>query len=677
MQTTTVLAITLAAIAALLLVFFQYYYKSELKGKLRFWLSLLRFITVFGTLLLLVNPKFIKKDFFLEKSNLIVLVDNSSSIKNTIGEDQVNSSLENIKGSTELAEKFNLHYYKFGKETKLLDSLDFNEKVTDISKSLKTLNTIFGHSESGVVLLSDGNATLGEDYGFYGRKQKLPIFPIVLGDTTHYEDLKIVQINSNKYAFLKNKFPVEIFVSYEGNNDVKSLLNVTMNGKNVHSQRLDLSNKQNSKSVTVLLNATTVGLKTLRVSLESLENEKNTVNNTKNIAIEVIDEKTNVAIVSDIIHPDIGVLKKSIESNEQRSVTIINPKSKDNDLKDIDVMILYQPTPTFQGIYDLIAKSNIPTFTITGPKTNWSFLNNVQNSFTKNSFGQSEEVIPSLNNSFGKFILPEIPFENYPPLETNLGETMIIKSHEVLLSQIIKGNDIGEPLLALLDMDKRREAVLFGENIWKWRVQNYRERQNFEDFDEYIGKIIFYLSISEPKNRLVLNYESFYDQGKEAKISVTYFDESFTFDPNAQITLELKRRDDGTTQEFPMLLKGRSYEADLNNLSPGEYDFTVKVIDGNLMKSGRFSIMDYNVEQQFTTSDQHKLKRLADETNGSLFYPSEIVDLIGYLKDNAKFKPVQKSNQNVVSLVDFRFLLGIIIAALAIEWIIRKYNGLT
>ncbi|MRX63950.1 VWA domain-containing protein [Maribacter luteus] len=677
MQTTTVLAITLAAIAALLLVFFQYYYKSELKGKLRFWLSLLRFIAIFGTLLLLVNPKFIKKDFFLEKSNLIVLVDNSSSINNTIGEGHVNSSLENIKGSTELAEKFNLHYYKFGKETKLLDSLDFNEKVTDISKSLKTLNTIFGHSESGVVLLSDGNATLGEDYEFYGRKQKLPIFPIVLGDTTHYEDLKIVQINSNKYAFLKNKFPVEIFVSYEGNNDVKSLLNVTMNGKNVHSQRMDLSNKQNSKSVTVLLNAATVGLKTLRVSLESLENEKNIVNNTKNIAIEVIDEKTNVAIVSDIIHPDIGVLKKSIESNEQRSVTIINPKSKDNDLKDIDLMILYQPTPTFQGIYDLIAKSNIPTFTITGPKTNWSFLNKVQNSFTKNSFGQSEEVIPSLNNSFGKFILPEIQFENFPPLETNLGETMIIKSHEVLLSQIIKGNDIGEPLLALLDMDKRREAVLFGENIWKWRVQNYRERQNFEDFDELIGKIIFYLSISEPKNRLVLNYESFYDQGKEAKISVTYFDESFTFDPNAQITLELKRRDDGTAQEFPMLLKGRSYEADLNNLSPGEYDFTVKVIDGNLMKSGRFSIMDYNVEQQFTTSDQHKLKRLADETGGSLFYPSEIVGLIGNLKDNAKFKPVQKSNQNVVSLVDFRFLLGIIIAALAIEWIIRKYNGLT
>ncbi|WP_282054825.1 VWA domain-containing protein [Maribacter luteus] len=677
MQTTTVLAITLAAIAALLLVFFQYYYKSELKGKLRFWLSLLRFIAIFGTLLLLVNPKFIKKDFFLEKSNLIVLVDNSSSINNTIGEGQVNSSLENIKGSTELAEKFNLHYYKFGKETKLLDSLDFNEKVTDISKSLKTLNTIFGHSESGVVLLSDGNATLGEDYEFYGRKQKLPIFPIVLGDTTHYEDLKIVQINSNKYAFLKNKFPVEIFVSYEGNNDVKSLLNVTMNGKNVHSQRMDLSNRQNSKSVTVLLNATTVGLKTLRVSLEPLENEKNTVNNTKNIAIEVIDEKTNVAIVSDIIHPDIGVLKKSIESNEQRSVTIINPKSKDNDLKDIDLMILYQPTPTFQGIYDLIAKSNIPTFTITGPKTNWSFLNKVQNSFTKNSFGQSEEVIPSLNNSFGKFILPEIQFENFPPLETNLGETMIIKSHEVLLSQIIKGNDIGEPLLTLLDMDKRREAVLFGENIWKWRVQNYRERQNFEDFDELIGKIIFYLSISEPKNRLVLNYESFYDQGKEAKISVTYFDESFTFDPNAQITLELKRRDDGTAQEFPMLLKGRSYEADLNNLSPGEYDFTVKVIDGNLMKSGRFSIMDYNVEQQFTTSDQHKLKRLAEESGGSLFYPSEIVGLIGNLKDNPKFKPVQKSNQNVVSLVDFRFLLGIIIAALAIEWIIRKYNGLT
>jgi len=41
-----------------------------------------------------------------------------------------------------------------------------------------------------------------------------------------------------------------------------------------------------------------------------------------------------------------------------------------------------------------------------------------------------------------------------------------------------------------------------------------------------------------------------------------------------------------------------------------------------------------------------------------------------------RFLPVQKSEQNIVSLIDFRVLLALIAATLAIEWFIRKYNGL-
>ena len=41
------------------------------------------------------------------------------------------------------------------------------------------------------------------------------------------------------------------------------------------------------------------------------------------------------------------------------------------------------------------------------------------------------------------------------------------------------------------------------------------------------------------------------------------------------------------------------------------------------------------------------------------------------------YVPTQKSKQIVVPLIDFKFLLGLIIAALSLEWFIRKYNGLT
>ena len=43
MQTTTLLLVFAAALAALALVFFQYYFKAKRKGKLAFLLSVLRF----------------------------------------------------------------------------------------------------------------------------------------------------------------------------------------------------------------------------------------------------------------------------------------------------------------------------------------------------------------------------------------------------------------------------------------------------------------------------------------------------------------------------------------------------------------------------------------------------------------------------------------------------------
>ena len=676
MQTTTVLLIILAAVLAMVIVLFQYFYKVKNKGSLRLWLSFLRFLSLFSVFLLLVNPKFTKKDYTLEKSNLILLVDNSSSIKLNTADNSVDSILKIIKASNRLKDKFNIEQYRFGKDLSNSDTISFLDTNTDIAKALKSLNTIFGNRKSAVVLFSDGNSTIGEDYEYYGKNQNFPIYPIVLGDTTTFEDLKITQVNANKYAFLKNKYPIETFVSYEGKANVKANLNVFVDGIKTYSQNLELSANDNSKVITSLLNAGSVGLKTIRISVEPLINEKNIINNQKNISIEVIDEKTNIAIISDMLHPDIGALKKAIESNEQRSVTILKPNVSEKVLDDMDIFILYQPNASFRGIYEYIKKRKVNIFTISGPNTDWNFLNSIQNSFTKNSYGQTEEVTPLVDRGFSIFDISNFEVQNYPPLETNLGEVIINKAHDILLGQKIKGTEINEPLLALVGSDLDREAILFGENLWKWRVQGYREYQNFNSFDEIMGKIILYLSTNESRSRLLVDYKSFYEGNNEVKISATYFDETFSFDPGASINLILKAKGANTTKELPMLLKGNSYEADLGNIASGEYDFTIDVVNENLSKSGRFNILDFDVEKQFSSSNYKKLERLAANTKGKLYYPSSAEELLQDLITEDNFKPIQKSNQNVVSLVDFRFLLGIIIASLTAEWFIRKYNGL-
>src|SRR5690625_3920393 len=79
MPTTTLLLIVLAIILAAGLAGWQYYIG---KRQSRWWsYAILRFITYFCLLLLLINPKINQQNYTLEKPDLILAVDNSRSIK--------------------------------------------------------------------------------------------------------------------------------------------------------------------------------------------------------------------------------------------------------------------------------------------------------------------------------------------------------------------------------------------------------------------------------------------------------------------------------------------------------------------------------------------------------------------------------------------------------------------
>ena len=636
----------------------------------------MRFIALFCVFLLLINPKITKENYSLERANLIILADNTSSIGQANGVNQLINAKKLIKENTNISEKFNVSEYVFGNELNSLDSLSFTEKATNIGRALSSLNEIFAGSTAAILILTDGNQTLGEDYEFYAGRQKFPIFPLVVGDTTSYQDIRIDQVNTNKYAFLKNKYPIEIFVSYQGNNTASTVLTISEAGKNLYRKQIVLNEVENSQIISTVLDATTVGIKNIRISLSPLENERNITNNSRQIGIEVIDEKTNIALISNILHPDLGTLKKAIESNEQRSVSIIKPSLSSNELEEFDLFIIYQPDTSFEKVYSYIESKGANIFTITGPKTDWTFLNKVQNSFQKNSYDQQEEVTPVLNSGFTHFDITDLVVSEFPPLETTLGELLITASYENMLSQRIKGVDLNEPLFTILETNLRREAILLGENIWKWRVQSYREDQNFKKFDGFISKVILFLANSKPRSRLTLEYENIYQGLNEATIKATYFDETFVFDNNATINVVLNSIENNTSRQIPMLLKKGYYEADISTLPSGDYSFTASVKDENLTKTGKFTILEYDLEQQLLSSNYKKLGRLAKSTNATLYFPSEASEFIEEIIKDNRFVPIQKSKQNVVSLIDFKILLVIIAAALTAEWFIRKYNGL-
>ena len=672
----TILYIIIAATVSLAVAVFMYGYRTTHSPRHRWLFGTLRFISFFLLFLLIINPKFRSETYTVEKPKLPVLIDNSASVTALEQRENAENFVDFLKSSEDLNDKFDIRYYGFGSELNTSDSLSFTERNTNIRKALSGINSVYQGDIAPVVLITDGNQTYGADYEYSGSTVKNPVYPIILGDSTQYTDLRIEQLNTNRYAFLKNQFPVEVVLIYNGADSQSSSFVVTQAGNTVYRENISYTETNNSKTISFTLPANSVGLQRYSAQIIPLQEEKNKQNNTKQFAVEVIDQATNVLVVSSIIHPDLGALRKAITSNEQRSISFSKPAEAANQLNDYQLIILYQPDRSFSSVYSEINKLKKNTFTISGTETDWNYLNSVSGSFEKDASFQNELVTAAFNPNYGTFGTEDLGFDNFPPLNTAFGELLITVPHEILLDQYIDGIASGSALLATIEQDGQRQAILDGEDFWRWRAQVYLKDGSFEAFDEFMGKLVQYLASNKRRSRLEVSNETFYYNNNPIKISAQYFDSNYVFDSRALLQIRVTNTETNEQFTFPMLLKGNYYEVDLNSLPAGSYNFTVAVDSETVSRSGNFSILDFNVEQQFLNADVTKLQRFATNTSGEAFFVTEANRLQDALMKDERYQAIQKSEQKIVPLIDWKYLLLFIVLLLSTEWFIRKYNGL-
>ena len=675
MNSQTIIFIVISGIIALLLALFQYIYKSK-KSKVKLWLAVLRFVSIFAILLLLVNPKFEAVSYYEEKPNLVIALDNSESVAYLKQDEKAKTAFQNLISSTELQNKFNIKTFKFGENVlSSIDSFYFNERQTNISGFFNNYNELYKNTISPVILISDGNQTIGNDYKYIVKKNQ-PVYPIILGDTSTFSDLRIGQVNVNRYAYLKNKFPVEIITNYSGIEPTTGSLNIRLGNSIVFAKKIEFNANKTSEIVKANLNASNIGIKNYKVEIAPLENEKNKVNNYKNFAIEIIDQKTNIALVTENLHPDLGVLKKAIESNEQRSVSILKPKEFISQSIDFNLVILFSPNNRFNSVYERILNQKLNTFTISGSSTDWNFVNDSQSLFKQEVTNQSEDYQPELNPNFGVFIVDNITFIDYPPLESDFGNTTFLVPQETILYKTINGINTEESLLSTFEINNQKHALLNGEGIWRWRAQCYLNTDSFEGFDNFIGKFVQYLSSNKKRQRLSLDYKSFYNQNENIIVNAQFFNKNYEFDTNSNLQITYVNEETNVSKTLPLLLNNTSYRIDLSGIEPGDYNFSIKSNDEPISSSGNFTILAYNVEQQFLNADVTKLQSVATNTNAKSYFIDEYNTIISDLVSDERYATIQKSKRNRIPIIDWKYLLSLIALALSLEWCIRKYNGL-
>ena len=678
MDTSTFLWIIAAAAVAFAFAVFQYRIGSKDRTKRTLIYGILRFLSVFGLLLLLVNPKWTQVSYYNEKPSLAIAVDNSKSVAHLGYDSQVGEVVNRFRESELLNDNFDVQLFKFGDELRLLDSLDYTDKQTNLANAFHSLQPLYKKGVAPTIVISDGNQTFGRDYQYEAKELEQAIYPMVVGDTIQYSDSKVERVNVNRYAYINNKFPVEVFLKNTGQRANKNaVLKIKSGTKTVHTETVIFSNDNSSIIRSVLLPADRVGLSRYTVSISPEKSEKNKENNYRNFAIEVIDQKTKVLLISNKVHPDVGMFKKSIESNSLRELTILNTTESAGKLNDYQLILLYQPDEQFAQVYKELKSLNKNNIVVTGSQTNWGFVNQAQDNAYIEITGQTENVQGVLNTNFSSFTIPDIGFSDFPPLVTAFGEVNFKSEADIALFQRIGRITTEQPLIAASESNGQRVVYLLGEGLWKWRAQSFRDKRSFQEFDNFIDKLVQYAASNKLKSRLDVSYDSFYYGNSAIKISAQYFDKNYVFDGRASLKATITNKKSEEKYTAPFLLKGNYYELDLSNLEAGDYNFNVAVTGKSLSRSGTFTIIPFEAELQFLNADINALKQLASQTQASLYTIDQAESLIASLVNDERYRPVQKSNEKVVPLIDRKWLLGLVILFLAIEWFMRKYNGLT
>lgn len=644
-----------------------------------------RFISIFAMLLLILSPIVNSISTYIEKPIIIIANDNSESVK--INSDstllqKLPSSIDSM--INQLSENYDVKTLSFSNQIDDTLKYSYDGKITSFSNLFKEIDNRFANQNIGALIIaSDGIYNEGSNPYYNAKNLNYPIYTIALGDSSEQNDIYLKEVISNKIAFLGNKFPVQLFYTTTGLKGQESKLIVTQNDNQIFTKPVIISNDNYSETVNFEIEAKSPGIQHYKIEIVPLNNEANIKNNEKKLAIDVIDNRQKILILSNSTHPDIGALKSALSSNQNFEIECFNINDFKNNVSQYNLIILHQLPSATNNITSILAeinKSKIPVLFILGSQSNIKQINSQNLGIAINqSKSSSEDAKPYVNNNFTYFELSEDIkniFNKFPPLVVPFGDYKTSPNCEVMLFQNIKTVNTTKPLLFFVNNSENKAGFILGEGIWRWKINNYIEKENHDLFNEFINKIVQYLALKVQKDQFVLNHKKMFNESESIIFDAEYYNNSFELNNDGDITIEITDNED-IKYPFNFNKTEKTYRLSAGIFKEGIYSYvaSLKTSDKMLSKKGSFSILPINIESENTIANHKLLKQLA-EFNGGLFtYPLHSNKITDNIQLNKNIASIMYSEKNIDDVINYKLIFGIILVLLSLEWFLRKYYG--
>lgn len=637
-----------------------------------------RFLAITCICVLLLNPLFKNVRNSLEKPVIILAQDNSKSIQinEAKGFDrlQYKASLQKLK--TKLEANYNVQVYSFG--DKIFSHFDFTYpgKQTDFSVLFNTISNAFeGKNVGAVIIASDGIINRGTNPN--NQVLKAPIYTIALGDTIAKKDLLIANVQNNTLVYLGNQHQIIVNVAAKQANGSNSVLNVISSDGQKYSANISINQPNFFKSYTFNINTSKKGIQKLSVSLKNIENETTLTNNSQAVFIDVIDEKQNILIYANSPHPDITAIKNAIENKKGYTVNTKFAGDKLNNLTKYNLIILHQlPSLNFAATALLNQINNKPKLFILGAQSDLSTFNATQNLINVRASNNLKDASPVLNSNFVGFTLSnecKNSLFQWPILLLPINNVQINGG-----SALLTNKENGQALLAFATNGEAKTAVLTGEGLWRWRISNFKQSNNFLGFDELINKTVRYLTANQSQKKFwATPTQTTFTENQNITLEAGLYNDALELINNPDVKLEVQNN---KIKKYSFLFSrsNKQYLLDAGFLPVGQYSFLASTQLGakTYAAKGQFVIEDNKAEYAQTTANHQMLYNLSAQTGGKLVYPKQILSLEKLIANSPQVKTIVHQDVQYQDLINLQWLFFILLSLLSAEWFLRKRNGL-
>ena len=662
-------------------------YRSSayLTKSLRNLLFALRAATIAGIAFLLFAPLLRTIKRTVEKPIIILAQDHSASILHSKTKDFKEENYKNQlrKLEEELSEDYELRTFIFSEEVKAGLDFKFDGSLTDISSLFKRIGDQLSNRNIGAVIMStDGIYNRGANPLYESKNLSAPIYTIALGDTIAKRDLLISGVNHNNLVFLENEFQIAIDIEAFQSEGSTSVLSVTSESGTVRSKPLSIRSNEFRQTITLNLPAEKKGIQAYTIRLQPLSNELSLFNNTQAIFVEVIDGKKNVLIIANAPHPDLSALRQSIELNQNYSVQVkLIQDVTPSDVQEAGLLILHQLPSMTHPVREVLSRvDDKPVWYILGAQTNVPEFSAAQALLSLTSNRTIQEATAILKPDFYSFVLSEnsrLRISNFGPLLTPFGNYAIKGPTTILMNQQIGKLATDKPLWLFGQDLKRKIAVLCGEGIWRWRLEDFQENSNHEAVDELITKTVQYLVVADEKRKFrVAPSKSTFDENESVMINAELYNDAFELVNKPDVTLSMRSKE-GKSYSFLFSRTSNAYQLDAGELAAGKYTYTAKTTLGsvNHQAEGQFIINRQGAEFKQSIANHQLLYAISNQSGGKMLFPGQMDQLPELIRANEEVKSIAYENPTYRELIDLKGLFFVILALLTLEWLMRKRSG--